>query len=80
MGTRGRRFSGGERQRIALARALVARPRLLILDEPDAHLDDRTAAAVIPDLLARARAAGVGVLLITHRGFGLDECDRVVAM
>jgi thiol reductant ABC exporter CydC subunit len=80
VGEDGRSVSGGQRQRIALARALLARPRLLILDEPDAHLDDETAAAVIPDLLARARAAGVGVLLITHRGFGVGDCDRVVAM
>ncbi len=80
VGDDGRSVSGGQRQRIALARALLSRPRLLVLDEPDAHLDDRTAAAVIPDLLARARAAGVGVLLITHRGFGVADCDRVVTM
>jgi thiol reductant ABC exporter CydC subunit len=80
VGEDGRSVSGGQRQRIALARALLARPRLLILDEPDAHLDDLTAAAVIPDLLARARAARMGVLLITHRGFGVSDCDRVVAM
>ena len=62
----GGNISGGQRQRLALARALLARPRLLILDEPTAHLDPETAAALLPDLLAAARAQGVGVLLITH--------------
>ena len=80
VGEDGYRVSGGQRQRIALARALLGGAPVLVLDEPDAHLDDDTAAEVIPDLLDACRAAGVSVLLITHRRTGLDRCDRVVAL
>ncbi|WP_344822663.1 thiol reductant ABC exporter subunit CydC [Actinocorallia longicatena] len=67
--------SGGERQRIALARALLAGFPVLILDEPDAHLDPATADRVLADLL---RAAGDRtVLLITHRP-GVPGADPVL--
>ncbi|MEU5881962.1 thiol reductant ABC exporter subunit CydC [Spirillospora sp. NPDC047279] len=65
VGEHGTAVSGGERQRIALARALLADVRILVLDEPDAHLDDATATTVLTDLL---RAAGSRtVLLVSHR-------------
>lgn len=58
--------SEGELQRACLARALVARPRYLLADEPTAALDPLTAAAVAETLRALA-AAGVGVLLVSHQ-------------
>ena len=58
-------FSGGEKQRVNLARGLVARPRLLLLDEPTASLDPVTAERVIT-LIEQIKAEGVAMLAIFH--------------
>lgn len=58
-------FSGGEKQRINLARGLIARPRLLLLDEPTASLDPATTDRVV-DLLNAIKAEGVAMLAIFH--------------
>ncbi len=60
-----RRLSGGEQQRLAMARAMAASPRFLLLDEPTASLDPRATAA-IEALVRRAAAGGVKVVLVTH--------------
>jgi len=65
LGERGMRVSGGERQRIAVARALLADFPVLVLDETDEHLDTATADAITADLLAIT--AGRSTLLVTHR-------------
>ncbi|MDX6738879.1 thiol reductant ABC exporter subunit CydC [Actinocorallia sp. A-T 12471] len=75
VGEHGAAVSGGERQRIALARALLADFPVLILDEPDAHLDEDTADRVLADLLAAA--GDRTVLLITHRP-GVPGADPVL--
>jgi ATP-binding cassette subfamily C protein CydC len=80
LGEGGTGVSGGQRQRLALARALLADVRLLVLDEPAAHLAAAAAAALTHELLQTARAEGVGVLLITHRRAGLDLADEVVEL
>ena len=68
--------SGGERARIGLARALLADQRVLVLDEPTAHLDAATAAAVTSDLLDTDRS----VVWITHGTVGLDAMDAVLTL
>jgi ATP-binding cassette, subfamily C, bacterial CydC len=71
-------MSGDERQRLALARALLADPAVLILDEPTAHLDPEVRAALTADLLALT--AGRATLLITHELEGLDQVDEIVVL
>lgn len=78
VGPGGTAVSGGERQRIALARALLADPPLLILDEPAAHLDPGNRRALTADLLAAT--AGRATLLITHDLDGLDQVDEIVVL
>ncbi|PWV52872.1 thiol reductant ABC exporter subunit CydC [Nocardiopsis sp. L17-MgMaSL7] len=75
VGSHGTGLSGGMRQRLALARAVLAAPRVLVLDEPTAHLDPDTRDAVVADLLDAAE--GFSTLLITHDLTGLDRVDRV---
>jgi ATP-binding cassette, subfamily C, bacterial CydC len=78
VGARGTAISGGERQRIALARALLADPAVVILDEPTASLEDVARRALMADLLAVT--AGRATLLITHDLEGLDQMDEIVVL
>lgn len=78
VGSHGMGLSGGMRQRLALARAVLAAPRVLVLDEPTAHLDPDTRDAVVADLLDAAE--GFSTLLITHDLTGLDRVDRVIVV
>lgn len=73
---RGEGLSGGQRQSIALARALAGRPRLLILDEPTSAMDNQTEQALIQRLLAEF--ADRTVIIITHRPQLLALAQRVV--
>jgi len=81
VGERGARVSGGQRQRIAAARLLLgATARFLVLDEPTAHLDPAGARDLLAELARTARAAGQGVLVITHVLDGLDAVDEVLVL
>ena len=73
-------FSGGEKQRVNLARGLIARPRLLLLDEPTASLDPATTDRVV-DLLQAIKAEGVAMLAIFHHPELVRRlADRVVEL
>jgi ATP-binding cassette, subfamily C, bacterial CydC len=78
VGTHGAAVSGGERQRLALARAFLADPALLILDEPTAHLDPDSRQALTADLLHATE--GRSALFITHERDGLDQVDHIVVL
>ncbi len=68
------RLSGGEKQRVALGRALLARPNLLLMDEPLAALDAARRAEVLPFLARMRDAARIPILYVTH---ALDEVDAL---
>jgi len=77
-GTAGLRFSGGERQRIALARALVRKPAILILDEVASALDPTTETQILQTIV---RLKGTCTILsITHRLTMAEDADKIVVM
>ncbi|MFE9631655.1 thiol reductant ABC exporter subunit CydD [Streptomyces sp. NPDC006463] len=78
VGEHGERISGGQRQRLALARALLADFPVLVLDEPAEHLDLATADALTADLLEATQ--GRTTVLITHRLAGLEAVDEVLVL
>ncbi|HEY9377132.1 MAG TPA: ATP-binding cassette domain-containing protein, partial [Jiangellaceae bacterium] len=78
VGERGVKISAGQRQRIGLARTLLADFDVLVLDEPTEHLDEPTATALMADLLTET--AGQTVLLMTHRTQDLGGFGRTVVL
>ena len=78
VGAQGALISGGQRQRLALARALLADFPVLVVDEPGEHLDVATADALMADLLDTTEDRAV--LVITHRLAGLERVDQVIVL
>lgn len=78
LGRRPGRLSHGERQRVALCRALVTEPAVVLADEPTGNLDPANKALILELLFERSRAAGAALLAVTHDHELLGRFDRVV--
>ena len=70
-------LSGGEQQRVSVARAIVGQPKILFADEPTANLDSASGRAVI-DLLATLHKKGQTIVMVTHEHEYTNHCDRIV--
>lgn len=78
-GQAGRYLSGGQRQRLAIARAIYGQPKVLVLDEPNASLDDVGEAALVRTL-EELRQLGSTIIVVAHRGGVLKIADRIVVL
>ncbi|MCR5872059.1 MULTISPECIES: ABC transporter ATP-binding protein [unclassified Sphingomonas] len=73
-------LSGGEQQRVAVARALANRPALVLADEPTGNLDEKTADVVLAEFLRLVRGEGAAALIATHNERLAAKMDRVVRL
>jgi putative ABC transport system ATP-binding protein len=74
------KLSGGEQQRVAVARALVHEPQLLLADEPTGNLDEETARQIVPLLFSLVRSRGATLLMVTHDRALAANADRILEM
>jgi len=74
------RLSGGEAQRVAVARALVTKPMLLLADEPTGNLDEATAQTVFQAMQALALEEGAAVMMVTHSSKLAAQADRMLQL
>lgn len=79
-GKRPDRLSGGQQQRIALARAMVLKPRLVIADEPTASLDSQTAHQVVSLMKQLSHQHGTSIVVATHDDRMSSHCDRIIRL
>lgn len=72
--------SGGERQRAAVARALINDPELILADEPTGNLDSKSAQVVIDAFLRAKKELSATIFMVTHDSFAASFCDRVIIL
>ncbi|HID36966.1 MAG TPA: ABC transporter ATP-binding protein [Ghiorsea sp.] len=70
-------LSGGEAQRVAVARAIITKPTLILADEPTGNLDESTATTVFDMILQLCKSEGVAVIMVTHSQAFAESCDHV---
>ena len=80
LGEDGNDISGGERRRLLLARALLTRAQLIMIDEPAEHLDQDAADELVTDLLRLAHSDKRAVIVVTHQHAPLDNADRILKL
>lgn len=73
-------ISGGEKQRTAVARALINLPELILADEPTGNLDSKSSRAVIDSFLQAKHELGATIFMVTHDSFAASFCDKVVML
>lgn len=73
-----KQMSGGEQQRVAMARALAPDPKILVADEPTGNLDETTGSQITELLFAKQRERGMTLVLVTHDPSLADQCDRTL--
>ncbi len=73
-------ISGGEKQRTAVARALMNQPYVILADEPTGNLDSKSCKAVIDAFLQAKQELGATIFMVTHASFAASFCDRVVVL
>lgn len=73
-------ISGGEKQRTAVARALINRPLLILADEPTGNLDSKSSRAVIRSFEQAKQALEATIFMVTHDSFAASFCDRVIIL
>ena len=73
-------ISGGEKQRTAVARALINQPKMILADEPTGNLDSKSSRAVIDSFMQAKDALEATILMVTHDSYAASFCDRVVIL
>ena len=73
-------LSGGEQQRLALARALMNNPDLLLADEPTGNLDSTTGKQVLDHVFDLSRASSHALVMVTHNEAVAERCDRILRL